>query len=448
MKKLILIATILSFGMSLFAQEKQIIDKVVAIVGSNMVTLSDIEAQYFQYQAQGAKATADLKCQIYENMILQKLLVAQAAIDSVEVTEKEVQAELDSRLLNFIRQAGSEQALEEYFNKSIEEIKEDFKDDVREQLLTGRMQNNILGEISVTPAEVNSFYRELPKDSLPLIEAEFEYAQILLYPDLSKDEIQAVYDKLNDFKTRVESGKSKFATLAVLYSKDPGSAANGGELGFVSRGELVPEFAAAAFNLKPNEISKVVKTDYGYHIIQLIERKGDQVNVRHILLQPEISFTSEKSASNKLDSIAMLISVDSLSFEEAAMRFSQDKDTRLNGGKLINMYTGTSKFTIKEINGEDLAYLKKMKIGEISKPVISADKTGAKVYKILKLISMSEAHIANLEKDYQRIQELATEKKKQNELYEWVLEKQKSNYIKIDDEYKSCNFHYKGWLSK
>ncbi len=448
MKKLILIATILSFGMSLFAQEKQIIDKVVAIVGSNMVTLSDIEAQYFQYQAQGAKATADLKCQIYENMILQKLLVAQAAIDSVEVTEKEVQAELDSRLLNFIRQAGSEQALEEYFNKSIEEIKEDFKDDVREQLLTGRMQNNILGEISVTPAEVNSFYRELPKDSLPLIEAEFEYAQILLYPDLSKDEIQAVYDKLNDFKTRVESGKSKFATLAVLYSKDPGSAANGGELGFVSRGELVPEFAAAAFNLKPNEISKVVKTDYGYHIIQLIERKGDQVNVRHILLQPEISFTSEKSASNKLDSIAMLISVDSLSFEEAAMRFSQDKDTRLNGGKLINMYTGTGKFTIKEINGEDLAYLKKMKIGEISKPVISADKTGAKVYKILKLISMSEAHIANLEKDYQRIQELATEKKKQNELYEWVLEKQKSNYIKIDDEYKSCNFHYKGWLSK
>jgi len=448
MKKLILIATMLSFGVSLFAQEKQIVDKVVAIVGSNMVTLSDIEAQYFQYQAQGAKATVDLKCQIYENMILQKLLVAQAAIDSVEVTEKEVQAELDSRLQNFIRQAGSEQALEEYFNKSIEEIKEDFKDDVREQLLTGRMQNNILGEISVTPAEVNSFYRELPKDSLPLIEAEFEYAQIMLYPDLSKDEIQAVYDKLNDFKTRVESGKSKFATLAVLYSKDPGSATNGGELGFVSRGELVPEFAAAAFNLKPNEISKVVKTDYGYHIIQLIERKGDQVNVRHILLQPEISFSSEKSASQKLDSISELISNDSLTFEEAAMRFSQDKDTRLNGGKLINMYTGTGKFTIKEINGEDLAYLKKMKMGEISKPIISVDKTGAKVYKILKLISMSEAHIATLEKDYQRIQELATEKKKQKELYEWVLEKQKSNYIKIDDEYKSCNFHYKGWLTK
>ncbi len=447
MKKLTVLISILILTSNLFAQEKQLIDRVVAIVGSNMVTLSDIEAQYFQYQAQGAGGGEELKCSIYESMILQKLLVSQAAIDSIEVLDKEVDIELDGRLQNFIRQAGSVEELESYFNKSLEEIKEDFRADVKEQLITGRMQSSILGDITVTPAEVNQFYRELPKDSLPLIDTEYEYAQIARYPYISKEAIKSVYDKFDDFKKRVESGKSKFATLAVMYSKDPGSAPNGGDLGFVSRMELVPEFAAVAFNLEPNEISKVVKSDFGYHLIQMIEKRGDQVHVRHILLHPQISYSDEKAAQSKLDSITTIIRNDSLTFDKAALYFSQDEDTKMNGGKLVNMYTGSSKFTVKEISKDDLYYLKKLGIGEMSKAIESKDKNGTKVYKIIRLISKSDAHIASLEADYQRIQTLALDEKKDKVLFEWVLEKQKTNYIKIDDEFKSCNFHYKGWLS-
>jgi peptidyl-prolyl cis-trans isomerase SurA len=447
MKKLGIFIALFILSDFTFAQQKQVIDKVVAIVGSNMVTLSDIEAQYFQYQAQGAGAGPELKCTIYENMILQKLLVSQAVIDSVEITDKEVEAELESRLQNFIRQAGGVPELEAYFNKSLEEIKEDFRDDVRDQLITSRMQSTILGDIKVTPAEVNQFYKDLPKDSLPLIDAEFEYSQLSIYPEITKEQIKNVYDKLEDFKARVESGKSKFATLAVLYSQDPGSAPNGGDLGFVSRGELVPEFAAAAFNLKPNEISKVVKTDFGYHIIQMIEKRGDQVHVAHILIKPEATPEADKKAETKLDSVANLIRLDSLTFEKAALYYSQDKETRLNSGIVVNPNTGSTKFVMKELNSQDLYQLKKMNVGEMSNSIESKDDKGAKVYKVLKLRSKSEAHIANLKDDYQTIQEMALAKKKDQELYNWVLEKQKSNYIKIDDDYKACNFHYKGWLT-
>ncbi len=448
MKKLSLVLSIIVLAsISAFAQKGELLDKVVAIVGNNMVSLSDIEAQYFQYQAQGAKGGKELRCSIYENMILQKLLVAQAAIDSVEVSDKEVENELNNRLQGFVRQAGSVEKLEAYFNKSMEEIKSDFKDDVRDQLITSKMQNQILGDIKVTPAEVNKYFRDLPKDSLPLIEAEYEYAQIVIYPKSTEQEIQDLKNKLLDFKKRIETGKSKFSTLAVLYSKDPGSAKNGGDLGFITRAELVPEFAAAAFSLKTNEISNIVKTDYGYHIIQMLEKRGDQVHVRHILLQPEISYTAEKQVQKKLDSIANIIRTDTTTFAQAALLFSEDKDTRLNGGVLVNLHTGSQKFTIKDINPDELFYIKKMNIGEISKAFEAKDKNGNKTYKIIKIISKSAAHIANLKDDYQRIKDMTLAQKKEKALYDWVLEKQKTNYIKIDNEFKSCNFHYKGWLS-
>ena len=447
MKKInLVLSLVLLLSVSSLAQQ-QLVDKVVAIVGNNIVTLSDIDAQYFQYQAQGAKGGKELKCSIYENMILQKLLVAQAVIDSVEVTDKEVESELDNRLQGFIRQAGSIEKLEAYFNKSLEEIKEDFRDDVRDQLITSRMQNQILGDIDITPAEVNKYYRELPKDSLPLIESEYEYAQILNYPKSSEEEIKALKDKLLGFKKRIETGKSKFGTLVVLYSEDPGSAKNGGDLGFITRAELVPEFAAVAFNLKPNEISDVVKTDFGYHIIQLLEKRGDQIHVRHILMKPSISYSAEKASRDKLDSIANVVRKDTLTYEQAAQIYSEDEDTRLNGGICFNMYTGSQKFTKKELPSEDLHQIKKMNVGEISKAYEAKDKNGNKVYKNIKLISKSEAHIANLKDDYQKIKDMALEKKKQEALYDWVLEKQKTNYVKIDDEFKSCNFHYKGWFS-
>jgi peptidyl-prolyl cis-trans isomerase SurA len=426
--------------------EGAVIDQVVAVVGNKVVLQSDVENQYLQNQAQGIYYP-DMKCRIMEDMLYQKLLVNQSEIDSVEVTKMEVDMELDARLNTFISQVGSEHKLEEYFNKTIDEIKEDFRDIIQDQLLSRRMQNEIAGEIKVTPSEVTKYYESLPQDSLPVVPTEVELQQIAIYPEITREQKHTVKEELEKLRERILSGE-KFSVLARLYSEDPGSASKGGDLGFVNRTDLVPEFAAVAFNLEPGEISRIVETDYGFHVIQLIEKRGEQVNVKHILKSPKAPPGKKIEAKMLLDSVARLIKQDSVSFDEAATRFSQDEQSKNNNGLVVNPYTGTSRFEMKQLDPATTYAIKnqKLKEGDISKPFEGIDQKGQPVYKIIKIKSLTKSHVANLKDDYQRIQDLALREKKKKIVDKWVEQRQKDTYIRIVDDFKDCPFEYKGWI--
>jgi len=427
------------------AQDTIVIDKILAVVGNSIVKLSDIENQYIQYVAQGYSPTGDMKCQIFEEMLFQGLLLTQAALDSIEVTEKDVESELDRRLTMFIQRAGSEAALEEYFNKSIVEIKEEFRSVVKDQLITQRMQETITAEVAVSPSEVRKFYNSIPADSLPLIGAEVEVLQISKYPKITDEDIALVKDKLNQMRERIVKGEN-FSALATLYSEDEGTATEGGELGFIGRGMLDPDFAAAAFRLEKNEVSEVVESAFGYHIIQMIERRGEQINVRHILMRPKVRPNQKNEAKTILDSLRNALNTDTLTFSEMAMLHSDDDETKRNGGIMINPYTNTSKFEIEQLDPATNFEINKLMVGEISKPFEAVDNKGTTVYRIILLKSRSRAHVANLEMDYNFIKDLALEDKKQKMLEEWILEKQKTTYVRIEDAYLNCNFSYKGWI--
>lgn len=422
-------------GLQLAAQEKKTIDQIIAVVGNHIIMESDIETQRLQMQAQGYYSQGDPKCEILEQMIFQKLLLHQAALDSIEVKDEDVDSELERKLNYFINQIGSEEKLEEYYHKSIPEIKSDFRDLIRDQMITQRMHGKITGEIKVTPTEVRTFFNDIPKDSIPLVPAEYEIQQIVKYPVIEESEILAVKEKLREMRERVVKGEN-FATLAILYSEDPGSAKNGGELGFVGRGDLVTEFAAVAFNLKPGEVSKIFKTDYGFHIVQMIERKGERINVRHILATPKVNPKKIAEARLSLDSIARRIKTDTLTFDLAAFHYSQDKDTRLNNGMLVNPYTGNSRFEASQIESGIAQAISTLKVGEISNPFESKDDLGHTVVKIVSLKTKTETHKANLKDDYQKIQEMALDFKKEDFLKKWVAKKRKGTYMKIDEAYK------------
>jgi len=444
LKTLLLIITLFSAVIAK-SQDTITLDKVVATIGSKIVLDSDIQIQYLQMKARGA-ATTNSKCEIYEDQLFQKLLLNQSELDSIEITEAEIQTELDSRLALFIEQMGSVEALEDYFNKTLFEIEEQFYDIIEEQLLTQRMQYNITENLKVTPADVRNFYNNTDNDSLPIIDTKYEIQLIRIYPLISEEEEQIAYDKIEGFKTKIEAGEKKFETLALLYSEDVLSAKSGGELGFMGRGELDAEFAKAAFSLEQDEISDVIKSAFGYHIIQLIERKGEKVNCRHILVSSKVSGTAKFDAKNKIDSIKTLILLDSLTFEEASIKFSEDENTNKNNGIMINPYTGTQKFDETSLSAEIKYIINKMAVGEISKPQETTDDSGVTCYDIYKLKSKKEAHIANLEEDYQDIMSLALAIKQQEVMNKWIKEKQKSVYIHISEDYKTCNFTYTGWL--
>lgn len=424
-------------SLATYSQDKKIIDQIIAVVGNNMIMESDIETQRIQMMAQGYYSQGDIKCEILEQMVYQKLLIHQAAIDSIEVTDRDVDMELDRKISYFISQIGSEEKLEEYFKKSMVEIKTDFKEVIREQLLVQRMHAKLTGDLKVTPTEVRKYYKSLPPDSIPVVPAEYEIQQIVKYPVIEEAEILAVKEKLRQLRDRVVNGEN-FATLAILYSEDPGSSKNGGELGFVGRGDLVPEFAAVAFNLKPGEVSKIVKTDYGFHIIQLIERKGEKINVRHILITPKVNPKKVFEAKRSLDTIAALIRSDSLKFDVAAGLYSQDKETRLNGGLLLNPATGTTRFEASHIESSVAFAIKNLQSGQISEPFESKDEQGRTVVKIVSLKSKTETHTASLENDYQRIQDATLENKKAEFIKGWIDKKRKSTYIKLVPEYAAC----------
>lgn len=454
MNKLILSLSLLvycAFGISVHAQEQKvpeenILDGVIAVVGNEAILQSEVEEQYFQMQARGMYVNESEKCKIFEGILFQKMLIVQAQIDSVEVSEKTVEAEVDGRIQQFIRQIGSAQALEEYFGKSIAEIKESFMDPIREQMIAQKMQSEITKDIKITPSEVKAFFSEIPKDSLPIIDATYEISQIVKKPQMTDEEKKAQREKLNSIRDRIVKNGEDFKTLAVLYSDDPGSAKLGGLMTGVSRGDLVPEFATAVFNLDTNEVSDIVETEYGIHIIKLIAKHGDKVDFRHILLMPQVSSEAKQKAKDELDSIANVIRTDTLTFEQAAIKFSDDENTRLGGGQMIDPYTGTGQWEAKHIDPSINFALRDLKVGEISDAFEAKEQGGPDSYKIIFLKNKTKAHTVNMKDDYQMIQDMALNKKKQDEINRWVTEKQKETFIKIEGKYKNCKFESSGWI--
>lgn len=437
----------LSQGQIVSQQEDTIVlDRVLAVVGGHPIFQSDVESQYTQMRAMGYAMQGDMKCQLLEGFLVGKLLLDQAEIDSIEIDDSEVEANVKRRVQGILQEAqGNEDLVVRLFNKSMLEIEKDLYKPIREQMLTERMKGEIANNIRITPSEVQKFYKGLDKDEVPLLPESLELQQIVLKPEIPQSEIDRVKDRLNEFREQIKQGQ-KMSTLAVLYSEDPGSQPRGGELGLLPRGALVPEFTAVAYNLKKGDVSRIVETDFGYHIIELIERKGDMVNTRHILLKPKVPVESKVKAKQQLDSIAGRIRAGEFTFDDAAKLFSEDEQSRTNGGVMVNPNNASTRFEPKELNPSTLNAIKSLKVGEISDPFESEDDMGNLTYKIVMMKSRTPAHRADINKDYQYLYNLALENKRQEVIDEWIEEKMKNIYIRIHKDYKNCNFNYPNWV--
>ena len=427
---------------SVTAAQPYIVDEIIGVVGKNQILYSDVEDQYKQYEVNGVKSIPS-RCEIFEDMLAQKLLVNQAAVDSLVVEEGQVEMELNDRINYFVSQIGSEERLVEYFGKSIVEIKEDMRDAVRDQMLMQMMRREITSNLTVTPSEVRAFYHDLPVDSIPFIDAEVEVNQILIYPSTSDEAKFEVREKLLSLRQRIANGDN-FATLAVLYSEGP-SAPRGGDIGWSTKADLDPAYAKAAFALKEGQVSKIVESSFGFHIIQLLERNDDRIHTRHILMKPKISFEAKEAAKKRIDSIATLIRLDTITFEHAALLLSQDEDSRANGGLLVNPNTGNTRFRLDEFDTKEYYIVRDMKVGEISDSYETTDDKGNLVYKIIRLKSKTEPHKANLKQDYELLKQMTSQKKQNEMVDEWIEDKMKTTYIRINEPYSNCSFRLKGW---
>ena len=436
MKRISLSALLIMVFFIANAQKR--LDGVAAIVGEKIVLHSAIDGQVQQMKAQGyAGDEVQLKCQILEDLLYQKLLSYHAQIDSIDVSKEEILAAIDQRIQYFVSQVGSEQKLEEYFGKTIAQLREEFQSVFRDQMLAQRMEGRITADVKVTPEDVRKFYNNIPQDSLPILPAEMQISQIVVFPKVDAKEKKRLENKLIEFKTRVEKGED-FKLLATLYSDDPGSAKNGGELGFLGRGVLVPEFEAVAYRLQEGELSNIVETKFGFHLIQMIARRGEQINVRHILLKPNFSMASMNKAKSKIDSIIKLIHKDSLTFEEAAYQFSED-ESKNNGGLIINPQTGTSSFAVEEVDPSLFFVVDQLSVGQISESVYFTSLDQRKGYRTLLLNKKTESHRANLKDDYDRIKMVAEQDLKNKVSEKWIMNKINETYILIKDNY-DCSF--------
>lgn len=437
-----------TIGLSLFTlmawAQPAVIDQVEAVVGGEILLLSELEEQREQFRQQ--RIPFD-QCAAAEQSLVSKLFLHKAKVDSLEVSSDQVEGEMDRRLRYFMQQFGSVERLEEFYDKKLVEIKAEFRKSLKDQLLIQQMQGNVSQSVVITPEDIAKYFETIPKDSLPLINAEVKVEHIVLYPPLDPEQIAAVKEKLKTFKAQAESGEREFSTLAILYSEDPGSATKGGELGMVGKGTMVSEFDAVALSLKNGEISDVFKTQFGYHIIQMIERRGESYNARHILLKPGISPDALRLCEEKLDSIARLIEGGEFSFEEAASKFSEDEGTKNNGGQIINPATGSSAFSMNEIEPQMFLSIDNLEVGDISKPVLYTNAAQEKGFRIVKLIERTEPHKANLVDDYQIIQTVAFENLKQTAVDKWIKDNLKKTYIKLNGDLSDCEFRF-DWNKK
>lgn len=455
MKKIFSLLFLSCFSCMVMAQsQSNVIDEIVWVVGDDAILLSDIESQRLYMQSEGMRFEGDPYCFIPEQIAIQKLYLNQARIDSIEVNESSVIQQVDYWINNAVNQIGSREKLEEYLGKKISQIKEERKEIIREQQVVQEMQRKLVGEIKLTPSEVRRYYNQLPQDSLPTIPTTVEVQIITLEPTIPFEETDAIKARLREFTEEIHSGKSRFSTLARLYSEDPGSAMQGGEMGFVSKGTLLPEFANVAFNLNdPNRVSQVVQTEYGYHIIQLIEKRGDRINVRHILLRPKVSEKELNEATAKMDSLHMDIQNGKFTFEEAATYLSYDKDSKNNKGLMVNQEYesnnyGTPKFEMQELPPEIGRVVDGMEVGDVSKPFIMKTKMQKEVVAIVKVKARTLQHKANMSDDYQVLKSIVEARKKEELLKDWVSKKQKTIYVRINEGWRNCDFQYPGWVKE
>ena len=454
MKRNSIIIALLLLTLSAFAQKSQpqVIDKVVAVVGKNIILQSDIENQYIQYRMQGmAEGTGkEVRARILEELLLQKLMLNQAEMDSITVTDEQVDAELNKRIQIFVSRFGSQEKMESMFGKTMSEIKDEVRQASKDNMLQEQVQAKIMENVMVTPQEVKDFFREIPKDSLPTIQPSYEIVQIVKRPPVSIDEKLQVKDRLYQIRKRILEGESSFATMAVLYSEDPGSARQGGELGFAGKGVYVPEFENVAFNLRDGEISDVVESEHGFHIIQLIERRGETVNCRHILLKAKVPVEALEKAQLQLDSVAQLIRNGDMTFEEACKKYSDD-DSKSNGGYLSNAATGGNWLSLQDMKEleeyyaeyKNLAFvISRLEVGEVSDAVPMTTNENNDAFRLVMVKRKTEAHQVNLKEDYSLIQSWALAKKRQEAIGKWVGNKAAKAYIRLDEAYKDYDFYY------
>lgn len=430
-------------------QNPNFIDEVVWVVGDEAILRSDIEMMRLQGEQEGIDFGGDPDCRIPEQLAVQKLFLHQAAIDSIEVSESEVASGIDQQINAWIQMVGSKEKLEDYRKQTIAQMRQELHDDFKNRQLVQRMRDKLVEDVKVTPADVRAYFRNLPEDSIPYVPTEVEVQIITRQPRIPLEDINKVKDELRDYTERVTNGSATFGTLARLYSEDPGSARQGGEMDYVGRGMLDPAFAAVAFNLTdPKKISKIVESEFGYHIIQLIDKRGDKIKVRHILRKPRVPHSAIEEGLLRLDSIADELRAEKFTFEEGATYISDDKDTRNNYGLMSNINDDgrTSKFQMKDLPTEVARAVEGLAVGEVSKAFTMVNDKGKTVCAIVKLKSKVEGHRATITEDFQVMKNVVLANEKEKLIHEWVKNKISQTYVKMDDRYKNCNFEFEGWV--
>lgn len=449
MKYFILMISALLLSLTANAQMKSmVIDKVVAKVGSEYILLSDVEKQYSYIKQSNPSAEPASKCEVIESIIAQKIMVNQAKLDSIIVADDEVEAQLDFKIENILGQMGNnEEFFEEYYGQTVSEVKDWMREDLRNQILSERMQSQIINEVNIRPEEVVEFYESIPKDSIPLLNAEVELAEIVIAPEASDESKDKSYAKLLDIRKQIVSDSADFAELAKQFSDDLGSGSKGGELGWTKRGSFVPEFEAVAYNLEKGEVSELVESPFGYHLIQLQDRRGNLINTRHILITPEVTDEDIERTRLFLDSLGTAIEADSISFEAAVKKYSNDKiESYNNNGRMTNPASGSTFYSTNDLPPEIYFAIEGLQVGEISAPIEFQDRRGEPMYRITLIQSLTKPHIANLQQDYSRLRKFAIESKKNEYFNEWIISKLNNTYMEVDGTYNTCE-NIDEWLS-
>ena len=433
--------------------QQSVIDEVIWVVGDEAIYKSDVEAVRMQSEVEGVKWNGDPDCAIPEQIAVQKLFLHQAALDSIEVSESDVVSGVDDQINRWVQIAGSQEKLEEYRKQSITEMRLSLHDEFKNNELVRQMKQKLVKNVSVTPADVRNYFKDMPEDSIPFVPTEVEVQIITQQPRIAPEEIARIKDELREYTERVNKEEITFATLARLYSEDPGTARQGGEFGYVGRGDLDPAFAAVAFNLTdPKKISKVVESEFGFHIIQLIDRRGDRIKVRHILRKPQISRENMEETMLRMDSVANDLRDGKFTFEEGALYISDDKDTRNNRGIMssVDSETGTlsSKIRMRDLPSEVARVVDTLAVGNISAPFTMINSKGKVVCAIVKLKNRIEAHKATITEDFQVLKDVVLNKRREETIHNWVVDKIKHTYVRMDERYKNCNFEYEGWVKQ
>ncbi|MBK6267049.1 peptidylprolyl isomerase [Marivirga sp. S37H4] len=437
--KIVVLLAILYFCQLLSGfSQNQIADQIIAKVDNFIILESDLALAQKEYLSRGYAQSEASHCRVLEDLVVNKLMLAKAVIDSVVVGDQQVDAQLENRMKMMVNQIGSEEKIEEYYGKTLEEFKVEIRDDIKEQMVVGEMQRTITQDVTVTPKEVQEFFRNIPKDSLPYYSTQVQVGQIVKDPEMSREAKNSVKARLEGLRERIQGGED-FEDVARLYSQEPGAKKTGGNIGFFQRGELAPEYEATALRLKPGEISKPVETDFGFHLIQLIERRGNEFNTRHILIMPKFTKKDIDRATNFLDSLRTNILGDSISFEKAAKEYSDDMNTSSSGGYFLDPESGSTKISVEELDPNVFFTIDTMKLGSITKPLVFNKKDGSEAVRILFYKDRIRPHQADIRLDYQRIQKAALNKKRSEVLAKWFTESQSEVFVTIDEAYKSCN---------